>query len=296
MGIGTFINATCTLLEDDDSLHVEGLEAHLLDQWKHGIDGLLVAGTMGMMPMLRNTTYRSLVEKSIQISAGRGEILVGAGDTSFGRTRDRIEFLNNCRIDGVVVMAPYLFRPSGADLISYFQALADVSRAPLYLYDLPSVTGVEIGLDAYSVLAEHPNIHGAKVSGRFVVARHLTETMGDRFRVIIAEPDMVDMVLRQGFSDHLDGIYAVAPHWLARLREAASAGNWPEAAAYTNRFLRLRLLLGQSSNPGGLVTAWLNARGIPGRVFFGPADPLLDLHQQSLVDDEVVRELCEKKL
>ena len=89
------ISALCTPLNDDGSLHVDGLAAHLDDQWRHGIAGVLVGGTMGLMQLLGDETYRELVRCSVQLSRGRGEILVGVGDTSFTRTLSRIRYVEH---------------------------------------------------------------------------------------------------------------------------------------------------------------------------------------------------------
>ena len=102
-----FITAIGTPLTDDEQLHTEGLGIQLQDQWNHRIGGILVAGTMGMMQLLTDETYRRLVETSVNVSKGRGEVLVGVGDAGFARSRDRIRFLNDFPIDGVAVLAPY---------------------------------------------------------------------------------------------------------------------------------------------------------------------------------------------
>ena len=83
-----------TPLTDDEQLHEEGLRIHLADQWNAGISGIFVAGSMGMMQLLRDETYRRLVEVAVTLSEGRGEIFAGAGDTSLARTRDRLQFLD----------------------------------------------------------------------------------------------------------------------------------------------------------------------------------------------------------
>jgi hypothetical protein len=46
----SFISAIGTPLLSDESLDRDGLAAHLADQWSAGITGVLVAGTMGMLP------------------------------------------------------------------------------------------------------------------------------------------------------------------------------------------------------------------------------------------------------
>src|SRR6185503_7691538 len=81
-----FISALGTPLTDSGELHAAGLEAHLDDQWTHGIGGVLVAGTMGMMQLLTDETYRQLALRASEFSKGRGEVMVGAGDCSFHRT------------------------------------------------------------------------------------------------------------------------------------------------------------------------------------------------------------------
>ena len=70
MGAGYFINAICTPLTEDESVHSEGLAAHLADQWEHGIEGVLVGGTMGMMQLLRDSFNRDTLP-AVMCRAGR---------------------------------------------------------------------------------------------------------------------------------------------------------------------------------------------------------------------------------
>jgi len=104
-----FITAIGSPLTADEQLHKEGLEIQLADQWNHGIDGILVAGTMGAMQLLTNETYRRLIERAVSLSAGRGEILVGAGDAGFTRSKNRIEYINQFKVDGIAVLTPYFW-------------------------------------------------------------------------------------------------------------------------------------------------------------------------------------------
>jgi dihydrodipicolinate synthase/N-acetylneuraminate lyase len=83
------ISAIGTPLEDDECLHGERLRAHLEQQRAANIDGILVAGTMGLLQMLRDQTYQQLVEESSRLWSPHGELLVGIGDASLARTRDR---------------------------------------------------------------------------------------------------------------------------------------------------------------------------------------------------------------
>ena len=287
MGAGYFINAICTPLTEDESLHSEGLAAHLADQWEHGIDGVLVGGTMGMMQLLRDSTYRELVQQSVELSAGKGEVLVGVGDTSYSRTRERIEFVNQFDLDGVVVLAPFFVSPTATQLVDYYKAVADVAKAPVYLYDLPALTRVDFSMDTYLQLQEHPNINGAKISGRFAFTRQVRDQLDPEFRVIMAEPEITDVLLHAGFQELLDGIYSFAPHWLKALREAAVAEDWEAAAEYQQRITRLRTMLAQFGNVMAVSSALLNIRGIPGKTHFRPSPALTDAQVAELLQGPV---------
>ena len=290
------ITAIGTPLDADENLHIEGLQRHLADQSSAGIHRILVAGSMGAMQMLRDGTYRALVERTSRLWNANGELLVGVGDTGWARTRDRIDLVSRYKIDGVVVLTPYLYRFTQQQLVDYYIALADYSPLPVYLYDLPTLTRAEIDLDTYDAVVRHPNIHGAKVSGRLDVARELIRRYGDKFRVIVAEPDKVDSLLREGVTSHLDGMFAMAPQWIAAIARAASAGDYREAAEYQGKLNALRDLLIGASSVMGAFTAVMNARGIAGRFHGFPILPLDDDERNRFQSAPIVRELVSAEM
>ncbi len=100
------ISALCTPLKDDETLDVAGLAVHLDDQWRNGIAGVLIAGSMGLMQLLDDPVYRDLVQYGVGMAQGHGEIMVGAGDASFTRTLHRIQFVEQFNVDGIVVLRP----------------------------------------------------------------------------------------------------------------------------------------------------------------------------------------------
>jgi 4-hydroxy-tetrahydrodipicolinate synthase len=283
-------SAVGTPLTPDETLHIEGFERHLADQWRAGMTGVLIGGTMGLMQLLSDATYRQLVEHGVRACAGHGETMIGAGDASFARTRDRIKFLNEHRLDGVVVLAPYLWKFSQEELVDYFAALADLSRSPLYLYDLPVLTGTKLTFETVLAIAKHPNVRGIKCSCEFGWTRQLIDIAPKGFRVIAAQADLLDVLLRHGVTQHIDGIFALAPDWTVAIARAAGAGDWDAAAALQQKLSALlRVLRDFGIFPS--FTALLNARGIPGNYGPAPMRPLNDERRAALLAAPIVREL-----
>jgi 4-hydroxy-tetrahydrodipicolinate synthase len=285
-----FITAIATPVTDDERLHAEGLEIELHDQWSAGINGVLVGGTMGLMQMLSDQTYRDLVRRAVEFSRGRGEVMAGAGDTSFARTRDRIRFLNTLDIDAVVVLSPFFLPFTQRELIDYFRALADESRKPLYLYDLPQVVRTKIDVDTVLELSRHPNIKGIKCSDYAAHARPIQDAIGDRFRVVVAAPDLIDAFLKVGIKWHLDGVFSLAPRWVTAIGKSAQAGKWDAAARYQGKMYALvRLLRKYGVFP--TFTVLMNARGNPASFCLRPYRQLDSKLKAQVLRDPLAREL-----
>ena len=286
----TLIAAVGTPLTQSDGLHRDGLEAHLTDQWSNGMTGVLVGGTMGAMQMLTESTYRRLVESAIEISRGKGEVMVGAGDTSFARTREKIQFLNDRKVDATVVLCPFFLRFGQEELIDYFTALANISKHPLFLYDLPGLTGVQLALDTVQQLARHPQIQGIKCSGDVSTTRQLLDSVPAGFRVIVAQADLVDVLMHHGVREHLDGVFSLAPSWVKAIERSAQKNDWETAAAWQQRLSALLRLL-KKYGVFQVYTLLLNERGIPGNFVPAPIRALSEDDRSTLLRQPVVKEL-----
>jgi 4-hydroxy-tetrahydrodipicolinate synthase len=282
---GFIFSAIGTPLDEQEGLCVDGLRAHLDRHAEAGIDGILVAGTMGATPLLADRTYADLLEQSVKLWAGRGTLLVGIGDTSLVRTRARLRFASELNVDGVVVLSPTFLPFSQDELVDYYRTLADESRKPLYLYDLPQRTAVPIDLETAVKLADHPNIVGIKCSGDLGQTRRLADATADKnFRVIVAAAPLLDVTLHAGFREHVDGVYCIVPRLVAGIRDAAARDDWTEAA---DKNARLNGLLGMLRKFGVFpsFTALMNHQGVPGSFAPRPFKPLSPESREALLSD-----------
>ncbi|MDY0170636.1 MAG: dihydrodipicolinate synthase family protein [Thermoguttaceae bacterium] len=285
------ISAVCTPLSDDGSLDVDGLAAHLEEQWRHGIAGVLIGGTMGIMQLLPDPTYRDLVRHGTQLAHGQGEVLVGAGDTSFTRTLERVRYVEQFDVDGIVVLSPFFITLGQAELIDYFRQLADLSGKPIYLYDLPGTTKTRLALETVLELSKHPNIHGIKCSGEWSETWRLMSRVDSGFRVVPAQPHMVDLLTRCGVAYNLDGVFAIVPDLTASIVEAAEQGDHALAGLRQCKLSELLHLIVNKYPLFPACSALLNAKRISGNVFVPRSQPLSPEQREQFLDEPVVREI-----
>jgi len=288
----TVIAAIGTPLDEHEYLHASGLEIQLARLEAAGISGIFAAGTLGMMPLLTDATYVDLIAKTVAYYHGKGELLVGVSDLSYARTLERINLVNTYKNDGVVVLPPYFMRFSQPELIDYFTALADAARTPLYLYDLPQRTYAPLDPSTVLTLAKHPNIAGIKCSGDLDQSRKLIEALESHhpgFRVIVAKPDEMHALIREGVNEHLDGIHALAPQWSMRIARCAERQSTDGEQAQRNLTELLNALRRYGSLPA--LTVLMNACGVPGCFAPKPFAALTAAQAEALLEETVVKGL-----
>ena len=119
----------------------------LVAHYRHsGIAGLVICGTTGEAAALDDAEQLAVFD-TVLCEAGSLPVIAGLAGNHLGHTLARLDALNGLPLCGVLSPAPYYIRPSQAGLLDWFHALADRSRAPLVLYDIPYRTGATLTLD-----------------------------------------------------------------------------------------------------------------------------------------------------
>jgi 4-hydroxy-tetrahydrodipicolinate synthase len=160
--IGRVITALATPFLPDGALDTEGAGVLARHVVATGSDGLVIGGTTGESPTLRDEELWDLV-RSVRDAVPSGtRIIVGTGTNDTSRSVERTRRATELGVDGVLVVTPYYNRPSQAGLVAHFTAIATATELPVLLYDIPSRTGREIDVDTLVTLSRVPNIIGVK--------------------------------------------------------------------------------------------------------------------------------------
>lgn len=127
-----------------------------------GIDALVICGTTGEASTLTDDEHRDAIAFAAKRAAGRVPIIAGTGSNDTGYAKDLTKCACEAGADAVLVVTPYYNKATQKGLINMFTDIADMSTAPVILYNVPSRTGVNIEPTTYKVLADHENIVGIK--------------------------------------------------------------------------------------------------------------------------------------
>jgi 4-hydroxy-tetrahydrodipicolinate synthase len=128
----------------------------------NGTQGVVVGGTTGESATLTDAELRELTQRACERLHGRLAVLAGAGNSSTAATVERVRWLSQLPLDGLLLATPAYNRPSQEGLYRHFAAAAQASSKPLVLYNVPARTAVDMKPATVARLAQLPGIVGLK--------------------------------------------------------------------------------------------------------------------------------------
>jgi 4-hydroxy-tetrahydrodipicolinate synthase len=159
---GRLLTAMVTPFKNDLSIDwagVEKLASHLVST---GHDGIVVNGTTGEAPTTSDEEKIEIIKVVKKAVNGKAKVVAGAGNNETSHSVEQAEMAANAGADGLLVVTPYYNKPPQAGIEAHFRAMADATKVPVMMYDIPGRTGVAIEPDTIVKLASHPNIVALK--------------------------------------------------------------------------------------------------------------------------------------
>jgi 4-hydroxy-tetrahydrodipicolinate synthase len=159
---GQVLTAMVTPFAPDGSLDLDAaakVASHLAD---HGHDGVVVSGTTGESPTTTTQEDGELLRAVKDAVGDRLRIVAGVGTNDTRHSIELTEQVNRIGADGVLLVTPYYSKPAPDGILAHFRTIAEVSDAPVMLYDVPGRTGIRIPFEVYERASEIDNITSVK--------------------------------------------------------------------------------------------------------------------------------------
>jgi 4-hydroxy-tetrahydrodipicolinate synthase len=178
----------------DDGLRVdeERFVAVMHHLAAHGSDGFVVCGTTGEAATLRDDEHLRLIELAVQERPAGCSIIAGAGSNDTAHAVELTERATALGADAILSVTPYYNKPSRAGLIAHYEEIARATDKPIFLYNIPSRTALDVPNDLLAELAQIEHIEYVKQAN----AANLAPV--DGLRIYAGNDDMLADVLDMG--------------------------------------------------------------------------------------------------
>src|SRR5205823_3391577 len=172
-----------------------------------------------------------VIERTIKIAKGRCQVIAGAGTNS---TRDSIEaakFAEKAGADGALLVAPYYNKPSQEGMFRHFKAVADATKLPVMLYNIPSRCVIDIAADTVVRLAKScRNIVCIKeASGSVERVGELRRRLPKEFTILSGDDGLTLPFMAVGASGVVSVASNLFPAELCALVRACASGDFKSA-------------------------------------------------------------------
>ncbi len=219
-------------------------------QIAEGTDGLVPVGTTGESPTLTHEEHHHVVEWCVQQAKGRVPVIAGAGSNSTAEAVSLAKHAEKAGADAVLVVTPYYNKPTQEGLYRHFKAVNDAIGIPIFIYNIPSRSVVDMAVETMARLSQLPNIKGVKdATANVARVSQQRAACGPNF-VQLSGEDATAL----GFNAHggvgcISVTSNVAPRLCAEFQDACLAGDYKTALKLQDRLMPLHVNLFIETNP-----------------------------------------------
>ncbi len=241
----------------DGALDLAAFEANVESLAAHDLAGFLVLGSNGEAASLDEEEKRALVAAARRRAPGRF-LLVGTGMES---TRGTIALTGKAAdlgADAVIVLTPHYYkaRMTQEALRLHFEAVADASPVPVYIYSVPAFTGLPWPPGLAQALAAHPRIAGIKESsGDIGLMGRMVASVPATFEVACGNAPVFYAALCVGAVGGVLAVANCAPRPAIALYRAFVAGDHARARRLQEALLPLAAAVTTAHGVAGLKLA-----------------------------------------
>jgi 4-hydroxy-tetrahydrodipicolinate synthase len=209
-------------------------------QITEGTNGLVPVGTTGESPTLSHAEHRHAVEICISEARGRVPVIAGAGSNNTVEAIDLARHAEKAGADAVLVVTPYYNKPTQEGLYQHFKAVNDAIGIPIFIYNIPPRSVVDMSVETMKRLYELKNIAGVKdATGNLARVSQQRQQLGPDFIQLSGE-DMTALAFNAaGGQGCISVVSNIAPRLCADLQEATLRGDYASALEIQDRLIPL---------------------------------------------------------
>ncbi|TES90714.1 MAG: 4-hydroxy-tetrahydrodipicolinate synthase [Candidatus Cloacimonadota bacterium] len=221
---------------------------------KNGTDAILLSGTTGESPTL------SLDEKIGLFSFGKKNteipIIAGTGNYNTKETIELTKKAEEIGVDAALVITPYYNKPTQNGLYAHFKKIAENTRLPIIVYNVPGRTGVSISPEIVAELSRIPNIVGIKeASGSLKQCFEIKKKTEKDFILLSGDDALTIPIMSIGGKGVISVSANIVPEMVREMVQVYLSGDLDKAMELHYKLLPLTDAMFVETNPIPVKTA-----------------------------------------
>ncbi len=229
----------------------QGLVDLIEFQIENGTHGIVPCGTTGESATISFAEHKRVIDLTVKTVDGRVPVVAGTGGNNTLEAIELTESAKDSGADAVLSVVPYYNKPNQEGMYLHFREIAEKVDIPMFLYNVPGRTVVNMLPETVARLAEIDNIIGIKeASGSLEqVTDVITPDVPEDFIVLSGDDFTAMPTVLIGGRGVISVISNVYPKGMAEMMEAALAGDLKKPTNCITACIELMKLMFCNPNP-----------------------------------------------
>ncbi len=255
--------AIVTPMYDNEEVNYDKLEEIINQQIDGGTDSIIITGTTGEASTLTMEEHRNVIKAAVEFTKHRIPVIAGTGSNC---TKTAIQLSQEAEedgADGLLIVTPYYNKASQAGLIKHYSQIAQNTKLPIIMYNVPGRTGCNLLPETVATLFnQEENIVGLKeATGNMAQASKTMYLTDGKLDMYSGEDGLVLPMLSIGGIGVISVWSNIAPRQVHDLCESYFKGDLETAQKLQREALPLVDALFSDVNPIPVKTA-MNLMGM----------------------------------
>jgi 4-hydroxy-tetrahydrodipicolinate synthase len=222
-------------------------------QISEGIHGLVPCGTTGESPTLTHEEHNHVIELCVKTAKARVPVMAGTGSNSTEEAIMMTRHAQKVGADAALIVSPYYNKPTPEGIYQHFKAIHDATKIPIFVYNIPGRSGIDIKDDTMVRLASLPRIAGLKdATGDLARPAQLRQALGARakkFTLLSGEDATAAAFNVQGGVGVISVTSNIAPKLCAAVQNACFQNDYVEAGILNDKLMPLHRAMFLETSP-----------------------------------------------
>jgi 4-hydroxy-tetrahydrodipicolinate synthase len=245
----------------DGRIDYDSLGAIIEHQIRSDIDALIIGGTTAEAATLSDKERYRLYAFAKETIADRTKLILGTGTNDTRVALAHTKFAERLGCDGVLLVTPYYNKGTENGIEEHYLKIAESVDLPIILYNVPSRTGVNLGLSLLERLSVHPNIVGLKEASDSTDRLVSLASFGENLRIYAGNDSQIYPTLALGGEGVISVMSNLIPETTVKLCRDYLEGRQGEALALQIKLLPFIKSLFAETNPSPIKYA-MSLRGL----------------------------------
>jgi len=227
---------------------------HIIDG---GVDFILALGTTSEATTLSKDEKVAVTNYIIETVDNRVPIMLGVGGNNTQEVVNNLKSIDFNGINAILSVAPYYNKPQQKGLFYHFKTIAAASPVPVYLYNVPSRTSVNLSAETTLRLAmEANNIEGIKeASGNMQQVMQILKDKPDNFVVLSGDDALTLPMIAMGADGVISVVANAFPAMFSEMVKLGTGGKLKRARELHYSLIDIINALFVDGNPAGIKAA-----------------------------------------